>query len=428
MPDVTFDHAIDVVVDAVENSGINLRDHEITILRDLNGRLRLHVSRPDGEWPQGAKATLKQRLATAAPYATDVVYLGVRGKNTPEFPLVEQLQAERRIFIPSTPRNDHLPKWFLFDRRFSKDSWLQETGRPQEPWAFGQGPVVVSFFGFKGGVGRTTALAAVALYLADLGKSVVAVDLDLEAPGLPTLLAGEEIEVDLGVVDFLLEEKLERPQALSLSRFYITSPFVEGNGSLRVFPAGQLNQYYIEKLGRIDVQGLVKPEHSIRHLLQRLLGRIRVELSPDMILLDVRAGLHDLGGVSLAGLSHLELIFAVHSQQSWAGLPLILQHLGRLRADWVKLVHTLVPPASRGGDEAQTEFISRAYELCSEFYYTADDLPGPQDESAAHWAYRLSFREALMGLSDLRMSRSDLLSDEHRIFCEQLAKDIGLGE
>lgn len=426
MPDVTFDNALETVVRAVDASGLDLKDCEATILRDLTGRIRLHVARPASlNLPPDAKPKLKQALAQAAPYATEVVYIDVLGQPSRDFPLQAKLLEERTPL--DLPVGDRSPRWYRFERRFSKDSWLQETGQIQEPWPLEEGsPVVISFFGFKGGVGRTTALAAFALYLADLGKNVVAIDLDLEAPGLTPLLAGPQIPVDLGVVDFLLEERLSRPYPLSLSRFYVSSPYSSGVGSLRVFAAGRMDTNYVEKLGRIDVQGLVQPEHSVRVLLKRMIERVRSELQPDAILLDVRAGLHDLGGVSLAGLSHLELIFAVHSDQSWAGLPLILGHLGRLRADWVKLVHTMVPPVSRGGEQTHEEFISRAYDLCSDKYYLEDDLPGPQDESAAHWAYRLPFREALMGLSDLQGSRTDLLSDEHRLFCAQLARDTGL--
>jgi hypothetical protein len=32
-----------------------------------------------------------------------------------------------------------------------------------------------------------------------------------------------------------------------------------------------------------------------------------------------------------------------------------------------------------------------------------------------------------MALSDLGVAKADLLSDEHRRFCERLANDIGLG-
>jgi Flp pilus assembly CpaE family ATPase len=47
-------------------------------------------------------------------------------------------------------------------------------------------PRTVTFYSFKGGVGRTTALTHVAWILAMRGRKVVAVDLDLEAPGLST--------------------------------------------------------------------------------------------------------------------------------------------------------------------------------------------------------------------------------------------------
>ena len=427
MPDVTFDNALQTVATAVNTSNLDLHGCEATLLRDLTGRIRLHVARPESHvLPEDARSILKQALAQAAPYATDIVYLDILGRPSRDFPLVDKLHAERTpLGVTAAP---HSPSWYRFERRFSKDSWLQETGQVQEPWPLEEGSPVTSFFGFKGGVGRTTALASFALYLADLGRNIVAIDLDLEAPGLAALLAGEATPIDLGVVDYLLEERIARPQPLSLSRFYLSSPFPVGTGSLRVFPAGRMDTNYVEKLGRIDVQGLVQPAHAVRMLLKSMVERIREELRPDAILLDVRAGLHDLGGVSLAGLSHLELIFAVHSDQSWAGLPLILAHLGRLRADWIKLVHTMVPPAGRGGDEVHEAFMAKAYDLCSEYYYLEGDVPGPQDESAAHWAYRLPFREALMGLSDLRISRTDLLSDEHRLFCEQLARDTGLGD
>jgi CobQ/CobB/MinD/ParA nucleotide binding domain len=47
----------------------------------------------------------------------------------------------------------------------------------------------VTFYSYKGGVGRSLLVANCALYLAQLGFRVVALDLDLEAPGLHYKLA-----------------------------------------------------------------------------------------------------------------------------------------------------------------------------------------------------------------------------------------------
>src|SRR5580698_10337359 len=49
--------------------------------------------------------------------------------------------------------------------------------------------VIYTFYSFKGGVGRTMALANVAALLAKWGFSVLAVDWDLEAPGLEQFFA-----------------------------------------------------------------------------------------------------------------------------------------------------------------------------------------------------------------------------------------------
>ena len=45
---------------------------------------------------------------------------------------------------------------------------------------------VTTFYSFKGGVGRTMALVNVAVELAQRGRRVLAVDFDLEAPGIDT--------------------------------------------------------------------------------------------------------------------------------------------------------------------------------------------------------------------------------------------------
>ena len=53
-----------------------------------------------------------------------------------------------------------------------------------------------------------------------------------------------------------------------------------------VVPAGRLDANYIEKLGRIDVQGLVQPSQSVRNLLKRLIERVRDEVRPEATVRD----------------------------------------------------------------------------------------------------------------------------------------------
>ena len=48
-------------------------------------------------------------------------------------------------------------------------------------------PIVATFYSLRGGVGRSTALAYTARIIARRGRTVLCVDMDLEAPGLAAL-------------------------------------------------------------------------------------------------------------------------------------------------------------------------------------------------------------------------------------------------
>src|ERR1700722_3340325 len=65
---------------------------------------------------------------------------------------------------------------------------------------------VVTFYSFKGGTGRTIALANVAWILAANGKGVLVADWDLESPGLhrffPPIME-PEVSAQPGIVDFI---------------------------------------------------------------------------------------------------------------------------------------------------------------------------------------------------------------------------------
>ena len=60
-----------------------------------------------------------------------------------------------------------------------------------EPTTIPKRPATVAFYGFRGGAGRTVALAHVAIVLAQRGLRIAAVDCDLEAPGLHVALGTE---------------------------------------------------------------------------------------------------------------------------------------------------------------------------------------------------------------------------------------------
>lgn len=78
-------------------------------------------------------------------------------------------------------------------------------------------PLVVTFYSFKGGVGRSTALGLVAGILATRNRRVVMVDFDLEAPGISVLFRSDTENFNreqYGVVDYLYQRYLNPEQNL----------------------------------------------------------------------------------------------------------------------------------------------------------------------------------------------------------------------
>jgi len=67
---------------------------------------------------------------------------------------------------------------------------------------------IVPFYSYKGGSGRTMLLANVAWILASAGRRVVAIDWDLEAPGLhryfAPFLADRDCTHSEGVIDLVI--------------------------------------------------------------------------------------------------------------------------------------------------------------------------------------------------------------------------------
>src|SRR5690349_3315851 len=108
---------------------------------------------------------------------------------------------------------------------------------------------VITFYSFKGGVGRTMALANVAYRLAHRhALRVIAVDWDLEAPGLPRFfdLTPEELAGTPGVLDFMIEwrdgvgtKAGDPPDVLNCLIPVTRPPYKPDNGSLAIMPAGR---------------------------------------------------------------------------------------------------------------------------------------------------------------------------------------------
>ncbi|MFM6606875.1 MAG: tyrosine-protein kinase family protein [Dolichospermum sp.] len=422
----TFDKVQQCFTEADIESGLKLKLKSVTIIRDIYGKIRLFLE-PKTDFPprqtdiDKLDQYLDQKLGSY--YGKDI-WLPQGDKDGYKALIAEITNPNNRVESEWDDEAISL-RLYVLERHIAKQTWTnQNSGNP--PWKIqfvdqGHKPAVVTFFSFKGGVGRTTALVATALTLARNGHRVAIVDLDLEAPGLSTVFSQENL-VQYGVIDYLLEKKIQdRNWSLRNDILQINDPLLIGNsgGQINLLTAGNVDSNYLEKLARLDFQNLV--DHDIPETLKGMLKELEKKSNPlDFILLDSRAGFHDIGGLALTDLSHAAVIFARQSRQSWAGLTYVIRRLSRPLAPEderqlpVVLVHAMSPglrETARYGE--YKDFNLKAYQVFAENYYYADDeVPNLGDDVAPFQSLILPLQDGLQG--DISLFTHDESEAENR--------------
>jgi cellulose biosynthesis protein BcsQ len=236
------------------------------------------------------------------------------------------IDSPDRIRIPDTHNT------WLVDRLLTNQDWLRASLVEQSPL-----PTAVAF-SIKGGVGRTTAFALWAWSLARAGKNIVLVDLDLEAPGVAGLLLNEDRLPDYGLVDWLVEALVGQADEALLRDCLVDCDLARNEpGKIRVLPAfGKKTKDYINKLGRIYMPTFASETGQFLGLADRLLVLLQqlaaLQDRPDLVLLDSRAGLHDIGSAAVTRLGAEVFLFARDDYQSWQAYRQLFEHLSNSRS------------------------------------------------------------------------------------------------
>jgi MinD-like ATPase involved in chromosome partitioning or flagellar assembly len=194
----------------------------------------------------------------------------------------------------------------------------------------------ITFYSYKGGVGRTLVVANVARYLALLGQRVVALDFDLEAPGLHyKLLPPGQIRnapVKTGIVDYVHEFAVEGQIRDSLGDIAIELPMSSATkGSIVLIPAGAVpTSNYWQKLAQINwYDFLYRGDARGAIFFLDLKERIQRELQPDFLLIDSRTGITEIGGVATTILPEKVVCLLLHNQENLEGARAVLRSLPR---------------------------------------------------------------------------------------------------
>ncbi|MFD9790130.1 FxSxx-COOH system tetratricopeptide repeat protein [Streptomyces sp. NPDC059070] len=199
---------------------------------------------------------------------------------------------------------------------------------------------VITFYSYKGGTGRTMALANCAWILAANGHRVLAVDWDLEAPGLHRFfhpfLDLRDMEATPGLINLITEYQVEaertgehtpdwhrdyarvRRHAVSLNWEF------PAGGSLDFLSAGRRNRDYSSVVGRMDWDHFY--EHSGG-------GQFFDAMKDDMrrhydyTLIDSRTGLSDIADICTVQMPEVLVVCFTLSDQSIDGASAVVRDI-----------------------------------------------------------------------------------------------------
>ena len=215
----------------------------------------------------------------------------------------------------------------------------EKQGGPPDETGSGRGrdSPVITFYSYKGGVGRSMALAnAAVLFATEYGQDVVAVDWDLEAPGLHRFFGVAEENIEKGVIDYLddYKEALRSDAPATLDSLNLEPLLIEVPGlgpeesptRVRLLPAGNLRnrREYARKVNEFDWLQFYR-ELNGAQIVEYM--RQQLKRTADVVLIDSRTGITDVSGICTLQLPDIVVLVFAFNEQNIAGVVDIARDL-----------------------------------------------------------------------------------------------------
>ena len=195
---------------------------------------------------------------------------------------------------------------------------------------------VVTFYSFKGGVGRTLALINVAYELADSGQQVLVVDFDLEAPGIRAdrwrkLSTQDDVIDDIGtaseypgIVEYV-GQYMETMRVPGVGDFIVDATPEDCAGRIALMPSGSMDDSYGKRLNEIDWNSLYEDLHG--YVMFEDTRAQWEQLGYDYVLLDSRTGFTDVGGICTRHLPDAVVTLFRPEGQTLAGMTRVVESI-----------------------------------------------------------------------------------------------------
>jgi hypothetical protein len=293
----------------------------------------------------------------------------------------------------------------------------------------------ITFYSYKGGVGRSLVLANVAHYLARFGQKVVVLDLDLEAPGLHYKLLPqreEGIPASQGLVDYLDTFIARGHVPPHIQEYVVPVPLHESIvGRIHLIPAGRApSADYWRKLSRLNLQGLFHREDAPGiPLFLDLKERIREVYAPDVFLIDARTGITEIGGVATTILADQVVCMLLNNAENLEGARTVLRGLKRApRPPGTESPIRIIPvlsrlPSTDSGD-LDEEAIDKVRAYLNARATNLEDTLELDEPIVLHADRTLEKQERLLVERPEEYRSSPLLRDYLRLFARLIPHEI----
>ncbi len=233
--------------------------------------------------------------------------------------------------------------------------------------------MIVSFFSFKGGTGRTMLLANIAKYLYYYrNRRILLIDWDMEAPGIYAYFKTEieregiDLKQKMGVLDLFENYKKyhddlviagEDPKPEDVPVFdqnYIHTLLKneETRATIELIHAGQGEEIeYVQKLHNFDWNGFYKREDNKIYV--SFLRKKLLEMDYDYIFIDARTGYSNYNDINVFHLPDVNVVAIAPNEQSFKGCANIINMIKNTKPPYKEpeKPNVIIPVLSRLEDK-----------------------------------------------------------------------------
>ena len=370
---LNFDDSLPAFVRALKKAGIDVSSNAGVVIRDTRGRLSFVLE--DKLSLEAAEKVATEIDNDLRPYISPIGPIGDKSA-----PGARQVLLDREALVLKInlgpPDQDLTIK--LLDRRAVGADWLHAPG------GLAATPPRLVFASLKGGVGRSTALSVLAAHLADSGHAVLVIDLDMEAPGVGSMLIDEDATPLFGSIDFFVESGLRDLDDGFMRDCIAASWLGGGRGRIDVIPSIGSKSLdnpsgVLAKLARAYLESSDQDGRQRTFLgqVQELVRRLTELSRYDAVLVDARAGLHETTAAAILGLGADILLFGVDQRQTIIGFKILLSHLKQFpvlnaEEDWryrLRMIQAKAEP----NDRALAAYRVSMFDLFDSIFYEHED-------------------------------------------------------